>query len=292
MHKKLYCLIGDPVDHSLSPFIMNRAFGECRLDAVYSAFAVSMERLPDAIHGLRSRGFVGANVTYPLKELSRSLADRATPAVDLIEAVNILRFTDEGILADNTDAVGTTQALEVLGATPVSGKRVFVFGGGGAARAVAYGLLQAGARAVTFGVRDAKKAQRTVDRYRRAFPGCCIDCYLVANLTRDRGVFDLVDIIINATTVGMVGFTEGRLLTDDSVIRDRHCCLDLVYHPRETAFIKAARHRGAKTVDGLAPLVAQARAGFRLWTGKDFSLTEMYGAVSAHIADGGVAQTK
>jgi shikimate dehydrogenase len=278
-------LIGNPVDHSLSPFIMNRACAVHDLEALYVVTRVTKEEAGGAIRSLRAQGFAGLNVTYPLKEAVLSLADRTTPAVDVIQAANTLLLNRQGITADNTDSTGTADAIDTLAATSPRGKRVFVFGAGGAGRAAAYGLLSAGAATVTFGVRDAEKSTDIVDRFRRAFPESRVGSYDTrGRAIDDKKVFDDVDVIVNATPVGMAGYDSSVWITDEAMIRSDHLCFDFVYHPRDTRFIKAARQRGATVLDGLALLVAQARAGFNLWTGRDFSLTEMMSAVESHLA--------
>lgn len=281
--KALYCLIGDPVEHSLSPFIMNRAFSEHGLEAAYHAMKVGREDAEETITGLRALGFVGANVTYPLKEAALSLAHKRSDAVDTIRAVNTLRFTDRDIVADNTDAEGTVRALETFGNMDIADKRVAILGGGGAARAAAYGLLMAHAGAVTFALRDTTAAARIVDRYRGVFAGQNIDWCNMESESALGGVLAEVDIIINATPMGMSGHHASSPPVGTPVIRSSHCCFDFVYHPRLTSFIEAAKGAGAQTVDGLALLVAQAQSAFRLWTGKDFDLTDMYEAASDEI---------
>jgi shikimate dehydrogenase len=278
-------LIGDPVEHSLSPFIMNRAFAAHGLDASYLTLTVTKDRVVDSIRHLQASGFLGANVTYPLKEAVVKLVDRTTRAVEVIQASNTLQFAGGEILADNTDALGTAHALETLGGRSPRGGRVFIFGAGGGGRAAAYGLLSAGVEAVTFGVRDGARTQEPIDRLRRAFPRTRVDWYDIRRLADGhKTAFDQVDIIINATTVGMSGSGATTLVADDSMIRHRHLCFEFVYHPRATPFIKAADRRGAQTLDGLALLVAQAQAGFYWWTGKKFSLPDMYDAVAVQLA--------
>ena len=269
---QIYGLIGDPVAHSLSPFIMGRAFGEFDIGATYSATRVAPEELKTFIDLARAVGFNGLNLTYPLKDAVLRFVDETTTAVKAIGASNILKATEAGITAHNSDAAGTALALEQLAGVKLSGKRACVFGAGGAGRAAAYGLLSTGAHAVTFAVRDQSRAEASIQPLRRAFPNKTIYC------SNGRQLED-VDIIINATPVGMAGVEAATVIEDDSVIESHHVVFDFVYHPQETPLIKAAKRRGARTVDGLALLVAQAKAGFEFWTGNEFSLAEMYQAV-------------
>jgi shikimate dehydrogenase len=252
---------------------MNRAFAAHDIDAAYGALTVPADRVVAAVQGLGALGAGGANVTYPHKTSVLEAVDRVSPAVDIIGAANTLVLTNNDIEAHNTDALGTARALQVLGGVPVSDRHVRIFGAGGAARAAAYGLLDAGAAAVTFAVRDTSRATSFVRSLRRRFPGSEIDATPL-----HRGPGEAVDIVINATPVGMSGSDDASLLAGNT-IEPAQCFFDFVYNPRDTGFLQAARRAGARTVDGLALLVAQAEESFRLWTGKRFSLPDMYEAV-------------
>jgi shikimate dehydrogenase len=211
-----------------------------------------------------------------------------TPAAEAIGAVNLLWFGAGGTEADNTDAPGTAAALRDIAGVPFAGKRVFVLGAGGSGRAAAYGLLKEGAGEVIFGVRNPEKSKDIVGRFRRSLPNDQIETLdLGASNAREQLEKRLaeVDIIINATPAGMTGHGEGPLIDAGSAIHDRHCCFDFVYQQRETSFLKTARRGGAKTVEGLALLVAQAQAAFKVWTGVEFSLRDMFEATARHAAD-------
>ncbi|MFQ5511340.1 MAG: shikimate dehydrogenase family protein [Candidatus Krumholzibacteriia bacterium] len=281
----LYCLVGDPVAHSLSPLIMNRALELHGCDGVYVACRVGGAGALPALEGMRALGVRGANVTYPLKENVLEGADEVSAAASAIGAANVLTRTGGRIAADNTDAPGVVTALETFGAGPAKGQAVVIFGAGGGARAAAWGLLESGAREVVFAVRDPVKTQGVCDRFSSRFSGRRIDT--VALDARGEALDEALhpaDIVINATPVGMTGFPESRLPCGDVAAREGQTWFDFVYHPRETPFIATARERGARTVGGLALLVSQAQAGFRLWTGHEFSLTAMYEYVITHVS--------
>ena len=284
--KKHYCIIGDPVDHSLSPFIMNRAFKESRWNGEYTKVHATERDLPDAIDDLRKRGVSGANITYPHKESVLSFAGRTTHEVEVIGASNTLTFSDEGIAAYNTDAIGTVRALNLLAGVQPADKRVFIFGAGGAARAAAYGLMDAGVKSVAMGVRNEAKALSAVGRLRSAFINQRIDIHTVPIDGSDtREALTKAEIIINATPVGMSGTEAPPLIQDPSWISKGDVIFDFVYHPRNTIVHKNARKRGATAIEGIALLVAQAQASFRIWAGTDFSLPRMFSAVSKHLGE-------
>lgn len=280
----LYCVIGDPVVHSLSPVIMNRALEEYACDGVYLALRVSPELAARALDGMRVLGVRGANVTYPLKDIVLGFADEVSDTARALEAANWLDFAEGRIRADNTDAPGVATALETFGDMTVENASVVIFGAGGAGRAAAWGLLAGGARAVTFAVRDPAKAQPICQRCVAHFDGRPVAAVGFEPSARNDAADEAVaaaDIIINATPVGMSGFPQSPLAVSEEAIREGQCWFDFVYHPRDTDFLATARVRGARTVDGLALLVAQAHHGFRLWTGHAFSVTDMYDYVVA-----------
>jgi shikimate dehydrogenase len=277
----LFGLIGNPVAHSLSPFIMNRAFDSLGLDAMYVAFGVRPERLQASVAGLGTLGIAGLNVTYPYKEEILYHIDAISSEAEIINAVNTVLFFDD-IQGFNTDAPGTAIALETFTDAPIEGARVFVYGMGGSARAAAYGLLERGAERVTFAVRSAEKGPMVMERFEFAFPEQEVDVVRmggVEDIVPRRDAFRGADIIINATPVGMAGGATGDLIDNPAWITPEQTFFDFVYHPRQTQFLEIARRAGARTLGGIALLVAQASESFRIWTDHGFDVKEMVEAV-------------
>jgi shikimate dehydrogenase len=240
-------LLGRPVAHSLSPQIHSAAFAAAGLDVVYLACDVAPRDLAEAVAGVRTLGFLGANVTVPHKLAIRELADERTGEVDAVGAANTLFWRDGGLVADNTDAVGLERAVrEAL--DPEEGDPVLIFGAGGAARAaaVAFGRLGAAVRV----------------RARRAEAAAEIDALAKAHGGRSCQDFE-PRIVVNATPLGLDG---EPLPSDLMALRPGQVALDLIYRP--TPFLEAAAARGAQAVDGLGMLVGQAAASFERWTGK------------------------
>lgn len=269
----LFALLGNPVAHSLSPFIMERAFGAAGLEARYVAVPVPEGGLQAAVDGLRVMRAAGANVTYPYKEAVIPLLDRVDDDSSRIGAVNTIAADGEVLEGSNTDAPGTVLALERFAGTSCAGAVVHIFGAGGAARAAAWGVLGAGAAAVTLAVRDPGAARGRIDALCDHF-----DAPLVPVPMDDRAAFAAADIVVNATPVGM-GSPDATPVPDVSWIRRDQVCADFVYHPRRTAFLAAARSRGAKTLDGVALLVSQASVSFERWTGRTFDVVDMARAI-------------
>jgi shikimate dehydrogenase len=281
---RLYGVLGHPVTHSLSPFIMNRAFRQSGVDAVYLHFDVQPQALERALAGLVTLGARGVNVTYPFKERIAPLVDVASPDADLIGAVNTLMFTDGGIVGHNTDAPGTVAAIENVADVPARDRHFFIYGCGGSARAAAAGVLRAGAASVTFGVRTPANAVGPAGRLRESFPLQGVDIVpLAQEIARDdrRRAFERADVVINATPVGMGRGGGASLIENPGWIRPRQCFFDFVYHPGRTAFLETASRRGASVLGGAALLVYQAAESCRQWTGEAFDPLSMLEALEA-----------
>jgi shikimate dehydrogenase len=285
----LFGLIGDPVAHSLSPFIMNRAFAMLGLDAIYVAFGVRPDRLSVSFAGLSSLGIGGLNVTYPYKEEILYHVDAISPEAEIINAANtVARFEDE-LHAFNTDAPGTPAAIENFTSTPVEGSHVFIYGVGGSARAAAYGLLERGAASVTFGVRSMERGAMASERLQYAFPEQHVDFVPLDDpefLAERRSAFKTSRIVINATPVGMIDNDHTQLVENASWISPGQTFFDFVYHSRRTLFLDTARRAGATTLGGLALLVCQAAESFRIWTDQTFDIKEMAKVVEEFAQSG------
>lgn len=280
----LFGLIGDPVAHSLSPFIMNRAFDTLGLDAIYVAFGIPPQRFVPSMAGLTALGVAGLNVTYPYKEEVLYHLDSVSAEVEVINAVNTVVFYEDEIQGYNTDASGTAIALENFADVPLESVRAFVYGMGASARAAAYGMLERGAERVVFATRSPEKAPMVIERFQFAFPEQPVQIVTLGDagdLVARRDAFRDANVIVNATPAGMAGQPNGVLLEDVSWIREDQLFFDFVYHPRQTAFLDTARRAGAKTLGGIALLVSQASESFRIWTDTGFDVKEMAEAVEA-----------
>jgi len=215
----------------------------------YQRLPIPPDRFAATVRALPGAGFRGINVTIPHKEAALALADEATPTARAVGAANTLTFDSGAIHAENSDVEGLLRALPPE--HDPRGRTALVLGAGGAARAVLYALLSAGARDVAVHNRTAARAER-----------------MVQDLQGGRVVATPVpaDLIVNATSVGLVGVKALPLPAD--VLTAGSCVVDMVYSNTETALLKAARGRGARTVDGLEILVAQGAASLERWTGR------------------------
>ena len=256
---------GWPVAHSLSPRMHNAALTALGLgDWRYQKLPIPPDRFAETIRALADEGFAGVNVTIPHKEAALALADAATETARAVGAANTLTFGPQGhIEADNTDVRGLLDAIAPV--RQVAGARALVLGAGGAGRAAVHGLVRGGASDVMVWNRTAGRAE-TVCRELGGRP------------VREA---EPADIIVQCTSVGLKGSADPfkALPLDADTFATGICVVDLVYRADGTAFLAAARSRGADVVDGLEILVGQGAAALERWTGRPAPRDEMRRAV-------------
>lgn len=257
-------LIGDPVEHSMSPVMHNAAFSSLGLDYTYLPFRVEKENLAKAIDGVRALNIRGLNVTIPHKVAAISLLDELDPLAERIGAVNTI-VNNNGILKGyNTDASGFLKALLQRGIEP-RGKKVVILGAGGASRAISFILSERGADLVILNrqleMDWAVELASSISRF-------SVKEVKALELSKQnlKAVLEDADILVNATSVGMspnINQTPvpKRLLKLGLVV------FDIVYNPIKTRLLAEAEEAGAKTIEGLGMLVWQGALAFELWTG-------------------------
>ena len=246
-------VLGFPVGHSRSPVMMNAAFHELGLDWRYLKLPVPPERFEQTLMALSGSGYLGANVTIPHKLAAHDLADELSAAARAIGAVNTLSFRDGRIAGDNTDAGGLLDAV----GEPLPGTAL-VLGAGGAARAAAWALAQAGVD-VTVWSRTSERAAELAAELR------------VGHSERPGPS----ELLVNATSVGL---RPGDSL-DGLPLVDARVVVDLVYGAGPTPVVRWAEERGARVVDGLEVLVRQGARSLELWTGREPPVDVMRRAV-------------
>lgn len=277
-------LLGWPARHSVSPVMHNTALREQGLDLVYLALPVPPETLADAVAVLGAVGAIGVNVTVPHKESVVGLCDRLTEEARLVQAVNTLAWTPEGLIGHNTDVAGLEAVLRDDLALPASTAALLV-GTGGAARAAAVALGRAGWVVTVAGRRPAAAAAlaHLADRSGAS----AADGIDLADEAGVRGAVDRATVVVNATTVGMRGSPDDRFEAAPlHALGPDHVALDLVYTPLQTPFLADADAAGAETHHGLGMLVAQGARSYRLWTGQDPPVAAMSAAAMRHLIGG------
>jgi shikimate dehydrogenase len=252
-------IIGDPVSHSRSPEMQNRALAAVGFDYVYVPFHVRPEQLAEAVAGFRASGVHGFNVTVPHKVAVAPLMDRLSPEAEQIGAVNTVHNENGKLVGYNTDGFGLVTSLrEELGFEP-HGADLIVVGAGGAARAAVHALCSAGAGRIVIINRTVAKAGELAEKYRKLFPGSRLDVCQV--LPTSRAEYDL---LLNTTSIGMDGIS---LSADPTSLDTDAVVYDMIYAPSETPLLAAAKRRGLRFANGLGMLAAQGERAFTIWTG-------------------------
>lgn len=246
---EVYGIMGWPVSHSLSPALHNRAFAELGLNKVYVPFPV--EDVEAALNGFRATGVRGLSVTIPHKQAVIPFLDTIDPVAARIGAVNTLLVKDGRIHGHNTDWQGANQALAEV--VDLSGTEVVLLGAGGSARALGFGLLEAGAKVVV--------ASRTPAR------GLALAAEMNCEWRPLAEVGELAaEVLVNATSVGMAPEIDAMPVPGE-ILSGYRVVMDIVYSPLETKLLREAAGAGCQVIDGLAMLLYQGAAQFEIWTG-------------------------
>lgn len=249
-------VIGDPIDHSLSPLIHGFWLEALGMKASYGRRKVSRMELPGYVAEKRTDpAWRGANVTMPLKLDAVALADGAADWAVAAGAANVLMMRDEKLIAANTDVGAIAALLSKLHQAKARMGSVILLGNGGAARAALVALKLVGMSNVRIQARDLAEARKLAVEF-----GLEVEPELFTAPIVSDG-------LINATPLGMAG--RGCLNCDLERMPDQGWVFDMVYDPAETPLIAAARGRGLQSVDGLHMLVEQAATSFKLFFGKD-----------------------
>ena len=253
-----YVVVGNPVEHSQSPFI-HAAFAQQTGQAMdYGRHYCALGDLAATLHDLAAHGLRGCNITVPFKFEAWQLAARHTERATLAQAANTLRFDPQGWLADNTDGVGLCRDIEHNAGHPVKSQRLLLIGAGGAAAGVLGPLLAAGAAQVVVANRDLARAQALVERHLPAAGSTPLLALALADAGRDY------DIVVNATASSL---QRAAIPVAAEVLRPGTLAIDLMYGAPAQTFLDWARAAGAVGRDGLGMLVEQAAVAFELWRG-------------------------
>jgi len=273
-------VIGDPVEHSLSPALHNAAFAALGLDWVYVAFPVGPGAGEAAVHAMRTLGLVGLSVTMPHKADVVSGLDRMGPVATRLGVVNTVSRcpspVGDELVGESTDGPGFIDALKGDDGFDPAGRSCLVLGTGGAARAVTLALSEAQAASITVVGRRLDQARScarlagSAGSAQLGVPGVVSD--LIAS----------ADLVVNATPVGMSAGAGLPFDLDPSAFGPRHFVTDLIYSPATTPLLAAARSRGSASANGLGMLIHQAARQVEIWTGRPAPLDAMSaGALAA-----------
>ena len=274
---EVYGVIGDPIDHSLSPLIQNAAFRSEGLDAVFLAFPVRREALRSAIEGMRSLSIVGFNVTTPHKSATLRYLDEVETRAAELRSINTVTNEDQTLTGFNTDGLGAVNAMKHAG-IKLGGHTILLLGAGGAARAIGHALAEQGCSLKLMN-RSVHKAKRLATSLHTKF-GVKAESYSLS----DKSVHECnqqTDVILNASSMGMDGKANPPI--NRKWIRKDQWVFDIVYRPIRTKLLRDAAGAGASTIDGLDMLVHQGACSFTIWTGRKAPLEAMRQAVAKRL---------
>lgn len=272
-HTKLLCLIGSPVEHSISPAMHNEAINQLDLDYRYLAFDVKEDEMAKAVDGLKTLKARGWNVTMPGKNIMAKLCDELSPASLISGSCNTVVNNDGKLYGTTTDGIGFMKAVEEYEVN-IIGKKMTLLGAGGAATAI---LVQA----ALDGVKEIDVYNIKDNFYQRALEivkelnektSCKVTLNDYSNPEDLNRSIKESAILVNGTSVGMAPNVDNCIIKDTSVFREDLFVFDVIYNPMETKLLKLAKQAGCKTGNGLYMLLYQGAASFKLWTGKDMPI--------------------
>lgn len=264
---ELFGLIGDPVEHTRSPFIHNTLFKHLNINGVYIPIPVKPEHLEKAVVGLKAQNFSGFNITVPhKKDIIKYLDDISQDAL-LMGAVNTVKNVKGRLKGYNTDAEGFVRDFAEGFGTGFKDKRVMILGAGGTARALAVKLCAEGVAHLTIANRSLDNAENIVDLLKNNYKGM-ISSILSHPKVMFESAFADSEIIINTTPAGMSTYLDSTPFDYDFHFRPNQLIYDVIYTPKKTRFLKQAENCGCKVRNGFGMLINQGVSAFEIWTGK------------------------
>lgn len=255
-------IIGYPVEHSLSPVMQNAALQDLGLDYNYIAMSVEPEKLEQAIAGIKALGFCGINVTIPHKVNVIQYLDQVDQSARMVGAVNTIVVSEDKLIGYNTDAGGYIKSLQNEG-VELQGREVVLYGAGGAARAVIWGLLEHKVKSITIGARNVVKAKDLAEIFKEYGDVKALDWDSIPF----KKALRQCHLVINSTPLGMHKMIDKEPPLDWSLLQDNIVISDLIYTPAKTKFLQSAEKHGHKIINGAGMLVEQGALAFELWIG-------------------------
>ncbi len=275
-------LLGNPVEHSLSPAIHNAAFQELGLAFAYLAFPVAGKDLENALRGIRALGHIrGFSVTIPHKVSIMPLLDSVETTAKHIGSVNTILKEDGKLIGSNTDATGALQALR-LGGVRLEGQKVVMLGSGGAARAIAFGLcVEENIGGLTLlGIDDKERMNLATDLRTKTSTSISDNPLNNSSL---RAVLTNAHLLIHCTPIGMHPNAEQSCVSKD-LLHPELTVMDIVYNPLKTQLLQDADAAGCRTIQGIEMFLHQAVGQFELWTGQPAPVDRMRNILTSHFS--------
>ena len=258
---KVVAVIGNPIEHSLSPPMHNAAYKQMGMDYVYVAFKIEKDNLSHLIESAKTMGLVGLNVTIPYKTDIIEYLDEVDDTARRINAVNTIRFKDGIARGYNTDGTGAVKSIEKY--TELKNKKVLVLGAGGASKAITFTLLNHGINSLTIANRSRDNAIHLIDNLKKQTG---FDQISYVDIEKADTILEDVDIIINTTPIGMYPNVDADTPIKTEKINENHVVMDIIYNPLETKLLKNAKDNGATTISGTNMLINQGITAFEIFT--------------------------
>ena len=252
---KKYFVIGNPIEHSLSPKLHNHWFKENKIDAIYDKKKIIENDLKNVFSEFKENKINGINVTVPFKKSVIPYLDELSPEADQTQSVNTIILSNNNLIGHNTDIDGFTQAIKNLN-FDIKGKKIFILGAGGVVPSIIFALNKMNVAKIIVSNRTKNKAEELKSRF------------LNLDLL-DWGDITDFDVIINATSLGL---KKESINLDFSKLGNNKLFYDVIYNPLETNFLKEGKKLGNRTENGKFMFVYQAFEAFKLWHGIEPSI--------------------
>lgn len=263
-HFHKFYLIGNPVEHSLSPVMHQLFLSYYKINGDYNALLVQPDEIENVIYKLGAEGAGGINVTVPYKETVMHFMDELSEEAQLIGCVNTIKFENGSLKGFNTDLMGFQRSLPVS----VEHQKIVMLGAGGVARAILIAFARGNCSSVSIFNRTISRAESLANEIKTRYPETKIT---VHPLDETHLTVELANasILINTTSVGMKSVEENRMLVPSPLLHQNLFVYDVIYNPQEPPLIKQAKALGLKYVNGLDMLIYQGLESLKIWLDQD-----------------------
>jgi len=248
---KKFLVIGNPIEHSLSPKLHNYWIKNNGIDAIYEKTKLDVDELENIVLQIKQKKIYGVNITVPFKKAIIPFLDELTTEADSTQSVNTLFLKDNKVIGHNTDIIGFETSIK-KSKFNIFNKEVLILGAGGVVPSIIFALNKMKVSKIIISNRTREKAEN----FRKLFKNIEII---------DWGEVTNFDMIINATSVGLK--KEDRIILDFSSISKKSLFYDVIYNPKETNFLKTGKKMGNMTLNGKLMFIYQALSAFKIWHG-------------------------
>ena len=271
-YTRLAAVVANPIKHSISPFIHNRAFEATNTNGVYLAWEIDATELAETVANIRRYKMYGINLSMPYKEQVIPYLDQLSEEACLIGAVNTVVNREGTLIGYNTDGKGFFKSLPSF---KISRKKMVLLGAGGAAKAILAQAILDGVSQISVFVRSSsmEKTRPYLEKIQNA-TGFRVDLFALEDVQDLQDSITKADLLVNATSVGMDGTSQP--IPTSIVLPEKLMVADVIYQPFETPFLKWARNQGNQSINGLGMLLYQAAEAFELWTGKEMPADQIW----------------